>query len=484
MTDHQDPRRRPARDPGGSARRGATDARGGGQDAAWLRGAPRGADERGAPPPQPAVPSLPEVLHAARERKGVDLYRAERDTKIRARYLAALERGDYRELPGTVYAKGFLRNYALYLGLDPEEVLGAWRRERGDQVRTETPLVVRRSVAAPVRTLSLSPSVVVAGLMIMVVAALGIYLAVQLLRFAKPPFLEVVRPATALVDATESATTYVIQGRSIAGATVTITSPGRELPYRETAAPDGTWSIEVDLRRGQNKFEISAVDPETGRPADTTHVVQINVPFLVIQAPTLTISQPEEGATFGNGAIPLEGVTTNTALLEVSAHWRGPPGTAPASSPDPTASGPVVEPAAIEIAEDGSFSHPLELTTGTWGITVTATSPEGKSTTLRRTVTVAYEGITVVVTTRNQAVWLKVWVDGAVDPGLGASGRTVPAGTTLTFTGDQTIEVRTGSSGATFFTLNGVSLGALGRPGMPETWRFEPDTDPVLASRR
>src|SRR5580765_2167433 len=74
---------------------------------------------------------LPERLYAARERKGVDLYRAERDTKIRARYLASLERGEYGELGGDVYTKGFLRNYALYLGLDPEEVVGQWRRERG-----------------------------------------------------------------------------------------------------------------------------------------------------------------------------------------------------------------------------------------------------------------------------------------------------------------------------------------------------------------
>ena len=61
-----------------------------------------------------------DLLHAAREKKGVDLYRAERDTKIRARHLAALEDGDYSELPGSVYTKGFLRNYALYLGLDPD----------------------------------------------------------------------------------------------------------------------------------------------------------------------------------------------------------------------------------------------------------------------------------------------------------------------------------------------------------------------------
>src|SRR5690348_6613171 len=77
-------------------------------------------------------PGLPERLLEARKRKGVDLYRAERETKIRGRYLAALERGDYRDLPGGVYTKGFLRNYALYLGLDPDEVLSQWRRERGD----------------------------------------------------------------------------------------------------------------------------------------------------------------------------------------------------------------------------------------------------------------------------------------------------------------------------------------------------------------
>ena len=58
----------------------------------------------------------------------MDLYRAERDTKIRARYLGALERGDYKELPGAVYTKGFLRNYALYLGLDPDDVLLQWRK--------------------------------------------------------------------------------------------------------------------------------------------------------------------------------------------------------------------------------------------------------------------------------------------------------------------------------------------------------------------
>src|ERR1019366_10543781 len=103
-----------------------------------------------------STPSLPERLLTARERKGVDLYRAERDTKIRARYLAALERGDYRELPGAVYTKGFLRNYALYLGLDPDEILLQWRRERGDGPSSDPVLVVPRTVVTPRQGITIS----------------------------------------------------------------------------------------------------------------------------------------------------------------------------------------------------------------------------------------------------------------------------------------------------------------------------------------
>src|SRR5436309_12176258 len=110
-------------------------------------------------------PSLPERLAAARERKGVDLGRAERDTKIRSRYLAALERGDYRDLPGAVYTKGFLRNYAIYLGLDPEDVLRQWRRERGEATAPEPVIVPPRPIEEPARPLNFTPSIVVAALL-------------------------------------------------------------------------------------------------------------------------------------------------------------------------------------------------------------------------------------------------------------------------------------------------------------------------------
>lgn len=64
-----------------------------------------------------------EMLREARERKGVSLEKAEEETKVRARYLAALENEEYDIIPGKAYVKGFLKIYANYLGLNPDEVI-------------------------------------------------------------------------------------------------------------------------------------------------------------------------------------------------------------------------------------------------------------------------------------------------------------------------------------------------------------------------
>jgi len=436
-------------------------------------------------------PSLPDRLAAARERKGVDLVRAERDTKIRVRYLSALERGDYRDLPGAVYTKGFLRNYAIYLGLDPEDVLRQWRRERGEQTAPEAVIVPPRPLEEPARPLRFSPSVVVAALLTAGVILFFVYLGSQLLRYSKPPELTVTNPATAVLTVAEDATTYRLAGVTSAGSVVTVTAPGRA-ELSSTAQSSGQWSVQVDLRRGQNRFHITARNPETGKEAETPREVVITVPFLEFQAPTLTISNPVEGTTYGNGAIAVEGTTTNAETVTVTAKFLGPApgGPAPApseapvgsSGPDASAAPDAVRGTTVDVAEDGSYQFPpLDLTAGRWAITVTATSAENKTASLTRNITVAYEGVNLVVTIRGGPAWIKVWVDGKlVGP---QAGSVYQAGKSLTFSGKTSVEVRTGSSGSTRFTLNGVSLGALGKPGVPETWLFAPPADPVQTQR-
>ncbi len=59
-------------------------------------------------------------LREARIRRGIDLAAVAADTQIRSRYLRALEDERFEDIPGSVYAKGFLRTYADYLGLDSQ----------------------------------------------------------------------------------------------------------------------------------------------------------------------------------------------------------------------------------------------------------------------------------------------------------------------------------------------------------------------------
>lgn len=67
--------------------------------------------------------ALGATLRAAREARGWTLEDVERATRIRAKYLAALEAGDIDLLPSPIQARGFLRNYAQHLGLNPAQVL-------------------------------------------------------------------------------------------------------------------------------------------------------------------------------------------------------------------------------------------------------------------------------------------------------------------------------------------------------------------------
>lgn len=64
-----------------------------------------------------------------RRRQNLTLEEIAKATKIRAEFLQAIEKGDYKKLPGSSYAQGFVRNYAKFLGLPVEKSLAIFRRE-------------------------------------------------------------------------------------------------------------------------------------------------------------------------------------------------------------------------------------------------------------------------------------------------------------------------------------------------------------------
>lgn len=66
---------------------------------------------------------LGHILREARETKGFTLEDVQEEIRINAKYLKSLEIGDYSALPTPVHVRGFLRNYARFLGLDPQPLL-------------------------------------------------------------------------------------------------------------------------------------------------------------------------------------------------------------------------------------------------------------------------------------------------------------------------------------------------------------------------
>lgn len=62
------------------------------------------------------------ILKQAREARGLTIEKVEAETKIRQKYISAMEQDDFQTLPGPIYAKAFLKNYAKYLNIDLEEI--------------------------------------------------------------------------------------------------------------------------------------------------------------------------------------------------------------------------------------------------------------------------------------------------------------------------------------------------------------------------
>ena len=107
-------------------------------------------------------------------RAKIDINEVETSTKIRAKYLRAMENEEWDLLPGEVYVKSFLRTYGEYLGLDTRQLIDDFRRryERLDdhELRPIAPLGRDRDRAP--RRRGIPPWLVIAAVLVIIVVVL------------------------------------------------------------------------------------------------------------------------------------------------------------------------------------------------------------------------------------------------------------------------------------------------------------------------
>lgn len=198
------------------------------------------------------------ILQEARIVKKISLEQAETATKIRMKFLQAIESDDYTDLPSVSYAKGFVRNYAEYLGLDSVMVLAFFRRQTAEVSKSS--LLPKKDVLAPSR-FQLTPGRFLAAILIALVLIFLGYLGFQYRKLNLPPGLSVDSPSNQVVVHERRVD---ILGKTDPDATVTVNG------INVLVRGDGKFFDQIQLDSGVNKITIVA----TSRFGKTTTVVR------------------------------------------------------------------------------------------------------------------------------------------------------------------------------------------------------------------
>ena len=189
---------------------------------------------------------LGEMLRAARQDMGVSLAEVEQATKIRRRYLVALEDEDFLALPETIYVVGILRTYAQYLGLDPEQTTDEFRRQSGRRdmpgVQPETRLLREASRRSGISPAGVSGVLVIAGLVLLLFFGYQQY--VELQKAVGPPSVPTPVPSTPTVGPT---------------ATSAVLFPSPTDTPAPTATPTIPQGVTVELKIVQQQCWIRAI---------------------------------------------------------------------------------------------------------------------------------------------------------------------------------------------------------------------------------
>lgn len=192
--------------------------------------------------------TLGEILKSVRQKKKLTLEQVEEETKVRVKYLQALEEGHYELLPSSVYAVGFLVKYTDYLGLNKDDLIKKFSTERGKSYNHAKIMVARR-MHEPL--FSITPRfIVIVGVAIVLLGLIG-YIFYNVHQFTSPPNLEISSPTA---DQVIKEDTLSIIGKTDSGATLMIN--GQSVPIDDL----GNFHQEVKLNAGLNSFEIRSTN--------------------------------------------------------------------------------------------------------------------------------------------------------------------------------------------------------------------------------
>lgn len=195
------------------------------------------------------------ILEDRRKDRGLTLKEVAEITKIKTEYLHALEKGDYSLFASEVYLKGFLRNYAKFLGVGTERALALYRRERSDFEKLK-PIGITSKIRETTLNLAITPGRIIAIIVLGLILGTLYYVGTYVGAIFAAPQLSLETPLALEAGATEvyntESTTIKIEGQAEIGAKLTINGE----KYQTNNFQD--FFAEFELEEGTNEFIINA----------------------------------------------------------------------------------------------------------------------------------------------------------------------------------------------------------------------------------
>lgn len=190
-----------------------------------------------------------EILSEKRQELGLTLEELEKETKIRRKYLEAIEKNNFSPIPEGAFLKGFIRNYSQALGLPADNILAVFRRDFQENAKGQ---IVPRGMVEPLnkRDFCWTPKLTILALVFLSIAGLTVFFVKQYLAFSSAPSLEIFSP---------------VEGQMLKGKVEVIGKTDKDASIKIDGSlilvsKDGNFKEEIILPKGENVLTIEAAN--------------------------------------------------------------------------------------------------------------------------------------------------------------------------------------------------------------------------------
>ncbi|MBI5405296.1 MAG: helix-turn-helix domain-containing protein [Candidatus Kerfeldbacteria bacterium] len=207
--------------------------------------------------------TLGERFRLLREETGLSTAEVGEKIHVNPKYLTAIESGAYHELPGAVYARNFVRQYAHFLNVREAAALEIFNREYAIALKLAPPEQPDEPRPTPLSRL-LSPRGIRRSIILLLATAVLVYLAVEVRNATSAPTLVISAPPDQLTTTERS---VELVGTTVAEASVT--ANGRVIQVDR----NGSFHDTLDLQDGLNTIVIRAVKKRGGETSVVRNIL-------------------------------------------------------------------------------------------------------------------------------------------------------------------------------------------------------------------